>query len=434
MSPVSVGIIGVIVLFVLMLAGMPIGFAMALVGFVGFAVLGGLPGALVQLATSPFSSVAVYVMSVLPLFVFMGELAFAAGLVRKCYDSMYKWLGNLPGGLAIATIAGCAAFGAVCGSTAASTTTMTLIAHPEMRRFKYDQKLSLGSIAVGGTLASLITPSVPMIIYSLFSETSVGRLFIGGIIPGVILSLLFVIVIFFWSKLIPSAGPRGPKFTWHEKFSSLGSIWPIMILALFILGGLWGGVFSPTEAGGAGAFGALIIGIVTKGLSVKSVISSLSNTIKTTTMIFTIIIGAIIFTYFVSLTELPLALTEFVENLNLPPIGVLVVILFIYVILGSLMDTMAMTVVTLPIFVPVLDAMGFDLVWFGIIFIIMCEMAVVTPPIGMNVFMISGIVTDVPMANIFKGIVPFLLSIIVCVVILTAWPQIVLILPNLMIG
>jgi C4-dicarboxylate transporter DctM subunit len=433
MSPISIGVIGLVVLFGFLALGIPIGFAMALVGFAGYAVIAGLPAALTQIGTVPFTTVSSYTLTVLPLFILMGEFAFTSGLVRGAYFAMHKWVGHLPGGLAIATVGASAAFAAVCGSSVASASLMTSVAYSEMKSYQYNPKLALGSIACGGTLGILIPPSNAMILYCIFSDQSVGQLFMAGFLPGILLTLLFIIVVYVTVKIDPTQGPRAREVTWHEKLSAIKDIWPVAILAIFVLGGIWGGVFSPAEAAGAGAFGALVIGLVRRQITKKNVMTSLTNTVKTTAMIFTILIGAMIFNYFIVVAQIPTVLATFVENLALPPMGVLLAVLVVYLILGSLMDTMAMTVLTLPIFVPMLLNLGFDLVWFGIVFVIMCEMALVTPPIGMNVFVVSGMAGDVPMYTIFRGITPFLLAMVLCLALVIAFPQIALFLPHSMI-
>jgi C4-dicarboxylate transporter DctM subunit len=389
---------------------------------------------LTQLANVPYSNVASYTLTVLPLFILMGEFAYVSGLVKGAYNAMHKWIGQLPGGLAMATIGGSAAFAAICGSSVASASTMCLVALPEMRRYKYAPSLATGSIACGGTLGILIPPSTPMVIYAIFASESVGRLFIAGIIPGIMLALLLMTVIYILVRIKPYLGPRGPKNSWRVRLTSFKDIWPVATLAILVLGGIWGGVFSPTEAAGAGAFAALIIGLIRKQVSTKAVFNSLNETVRMTAMIFTILIGAMIFNYFIVVSQIPAQLADLVDQLALPSIGVLLAILLIYLILGCLMDTMAMTVLTLPIFLPILLNLGFNLVWFGIIFVIMCEIALITPPIGMNVFVIAGMAQDIPMFTIFRGILPFLGAMFACLALVIAFPQIAMFLPSLMIG
>jgi C4-dicarboxylate transporter DctM subunit len=429
----TVGWIGLAVLFALLAIGMPIGIAMALVGFAGYAVIAGVPAAFAQLKAVPYSSVASYSLTIIPLFILMGEFAFHSGLIRGAYNAAYKWLGHLPGGLAMTTIAGCAGFAAVCGSGMATASTMTSIAYPEMKRFNYDSKLGLGSIACGGTLGILIPPSNTLVIYAIFSDASIGKLFMGGFIPGILLAILLMLVIFLWAKLKPNAAPAGASASWKERIIATKEIWPVAVLVIIVMGGIWGGIITAMEAAGVGAFAAFVIGLALRKFNLKNIIASLNATIKTTAMIFLVLIGAMIFNVFIVLSGIPNELATVVGNLALPPVGVLICILFVYLILGMLMDTMAMTVLTLPIFLPVLSSLGFDLVWFGIVFVIMGEMAMVTPPIGMNVFIISGMVPEVPMYSVFRGIFPFVLAMVVCVSLLIIFPQLALFLPNTMI-
>lgn len=434
MSPELIGCVGLLILFVLLFCGLPIGFALAVVGFVGYALIAGVKPAFYNLATVPYASMFSYHFSVIPLFMLMGQIGSESGLIHGAYYGMHKWVGRLPGGLAMATIGGCAIFAAVVGDSVACATTMTTIAYPEMKHFKYDNKLSLGSIAAGGTLGILIPPSTVFIIYSIFAEESIGRLFMAGVFPGLIQTVLFLITIYIWSKLVPGLGPSGPEYTWTEKLSAIKDIWPVMFLILLVIGGLWGGVFSPTEAGGAGAFLALLIGLGRRQLTIKKLALSLRRTAEMTATILFILISAMIFSYFISITGLPQKLASVVTYLTLSPLTVLLTILFIYLILGCIMNAVTITVVTLPIFLPLLRGLGFDLVLFGVMFVIMSEMAIITPPIGLNVFVVSGMVQDVPMSTIYRGIFPFLPSMIIVVALIIIFPQIALFLPNTMIG
>lgn len=432
MSPLTIGILAFVVLFALMAAGMPIGFAMALIGFAGYVFLGGLQGALSNLATTPFDSTASYMLTVMPLFILMGEFASAAGLIRGAYSAAQKWLGQLPGGLAMATIGACAAFAAVSGSSMATAGAMTSIAYPEMKKYKYQSSLSTGSIAAGGTLGILIPPSVVFIMYAIFAEESIGKLYMAGFIPGILLAALFMVVIYIQCKIVPAMGPRGAKSSWLQRFVSIKDVGPVLILAVIVLGGIWGGIFTPNEAAGVGVIIAFIMGLLARKMTVKNTTSSLLETISITAMVFVILIGAMIFNYFIVLTGIPADLADLVTTLALPKLGVFATILVIYLILGCIMDSFAMTVLTLPIFLPILKALGFDLIWFGVIFVIMIEMAGITPPVGMNVFVVAGMVREVPMYTIFKGIIPFFFAMIVCIVLLTALPQIALFLPHSM--
>jgi tripartite ATP-independent transporter DctM subunit len=362
----------------------------------------------------------------------MGELAYHSGLIIGAYFAAHKFIGHFPGGLALATILGCAAFSAICGSSIATASTMTSVAYPEMKRFKYDDRLALGSIAAAGTLGILIPPSNAMVIYAIFAEVSIGKLFMGGVIPGIILTVLFMLGVTIWTKIDHNLAPSSPDSSWTEKLKSLLGIWPVIILAAIVLGGIWLGVFSATEAAGIGAFSALVIGLGTRTLNLNKIYKSLYATVKTSAMIFVIIIGAMIFNYFIVITGVPGQLAGFVQDLAMPAVGILIAILLVYLILGSLMDTMAMTVLTLPIFLPILSYLGFDFVWFGIIFVVMCEFALITPPIGLNVFVVSGMVRDVPMYTIFKGLTPYLIALFILIILLIAFPQTALFIPQSM--
>lgn len=441
MSPEIIGVIAIIVLFAALAAGMQIGIAMAVVGFAGFGVIVNFSAALGMLKTVPYTTAASYTMGVVPLFILMGQMAYYSKLSNDAYYAIYKWLGHLPGGLAIATIGGSAIFAAICGSSTAAAGTMTVVALPQMDKYRYHPSLSLGSIAAGGTLGILIPPSVALIIYGIISEQSISRLFIAGIIPGIVLSLLFCITIYFWARLRPSIGPRGPRFGWRERLAGVRHVWEVAILAFAVLGGIWGGVFSPTEAGGIGACGAFLIALKRRQLNLKRTLSALRETIKISGMIFTILIGAMIFNYFLSVSRLPMAVADLLSRLPFSPMGILITILFVYIILGCAMDTLAMTVLTLPIFLPLITNLGFDLIWFGVIFTVICEMALITPPIGLNVFIVGGMVKsrvtttkEIQFSTIFRGVVPFIIAMLICVIILLVFPQISLFLPNTMLG
>jgi C4-dicarboxylate transporter DctM subunit len=430
MEPAIAGALGFVALFLLLAAGMPIGFAMALVGFVGFIFVGGIEGAFGLLGSVPFSTAASYILSVIPMFVLMGEFSFVSGMVTDAYKSAYSWLGHLPGGLAMATIGGCTAFAACCGSSLAGASLMAEIAYPEMTRYRYGPRLALGSIAAGGTLAILIPPSTAFIIYGILAEVSIGALFIAGILPGIFLATLFMLAIYTQARLDPTLGPPGPKNSWHERFVAVKDVWLVLLLFLLVLGSIWGGILTPTEAGGIGAFGAFIIALGKKRLTRANTVEALGSTLRTTAMLFTILIGAMIFNYFLAVTRVPSMLADFVAGLNVPPLTIVVAILLVYAVLGCIMDTLAMIVLTIPIFVPIVSNLGFDLVWFGVIVTVMLEMALITPPIGMNVFVVSGTVRGVSMYTIFRGIVPFIAAMMVCIAVLLFFPELSLFLPS----
>ena len=434
MSPPIIGAIGLGVLLILMIGGMPIGFAMALVGFVGFAFLVKVAGALNLLATIPYATVASSVMSLIPMFMLMGEIIFRARITTSLYDSANKWVGNLPGGLAIATVGACAGFAAACGSSLAPAAMFSKVALPEMRRYKYDYSLATGAIAAGGTLGILIPPSIALVVLGILTSQSIGKLLIAGIVPGILLASLFILTIYVLCRLNPRLGPSVAAATWKERLVALREVWPTLSLFLLVIGGLYLGIFTSTECAAVGAFGALLIALMKRQLNWESFIAAVGSTFEITSMIFVILIGAYIFGAFLAISELPLTLAELAIQSKLPPVIVLVFILFIYLILGSISDIISSVVLTIPIVYPIIIALGFDPIWFGVIVVIMLEMGLITPPIGLNVFIISGVAKDIPISTIFRGIVPFAVAMVVCVAILIAFPQIVLFLPTLMKG
>jgi len=433
MSPELVGVIGLLCLFVLLFLGMPIGVGLAFVGFLGFSYLFGVDRALFQLGMVPFSSAASYSMVVVPLFVLMGDFAFRSGMTKNAFQTAYALLGRLPGGLAVSTIGASAAFAACTGSSIAAAATMTKVALPEMRRYNYNSALATGSIAAGGTLGILIPPSNSMIFYGLITDASIGKMFIAGILPGILLTSLFMVAIFIWVSIQKNAGPAGKKSSWSEIFQAIKNLWAVMILAIIVLGGLWGGVFSPTEAAGVGAFTAFIITLIYRKNIKQNIFKSLMETTKTSAMIIMILIGSMIFSYFMTASELPDALVRVIEGTTLPPISIIIMILIVFIFLGCIFDIAALTFVVLPIVFPIVQAMGFDTIWFGILYVINAEMALITPPIGMNVFVVYGVARDVPMYTIFKGIMPFFAAMVLCTALIMIFPDIATFLPGSMI-
>ncbi len=432
MNPPVIGIIGLAVLFIIMAMGVPIGFAMALVGFGGFAILGGFDSSLKVVGMVPYTTIASYIFSVLPLFLLMGEFSSSSGIMRDAYRAMHTWLGHLPGGLAMASIGGCAGFAAVCGSSVATAATSTRIMLPEMLKYKYDPGLATGCLAAGGTLGILIPPSLGFIIYGLIAEQSVGRLFMAGIFPGILLSFLFMLTIYILAKRNPSIAPGGTTTGWRQKLTAVQGIWGLLVVFFLVMGGIWGGLFTPTEAAAVGALCSFLITLGRRKLTRQNLIASFTGSIRTSGMCFGILIGAMIFGYFMAVSRLPTVLADFVTILPVPPLGILIAILIVFLILGCLMDSLAIILITMPIFIPIVSNLGFDLIWFGVMVTLMSELGLITPPIGMNVFVISGMVRDIPMYTIFRGILPFVVAMVVCVAILIAFPQIALFLPNTM--
>lgn len=428
----TVGIIGIVALILLIFAGLPIAFSMALVGFLGFSYLVSPSAGLGIMGTAPYTFSASHGLSVVPLFILMGVFAFHAGLTRELYDTAYRWLGHLPGGLAMATIGGCAGFSAICGSTAATAATMGVVALPEMKRHNYDPSLATACVAAGGSMGILIPPSIGLMVYGIIAEQSIGKLFMAGILPGVLLSVMFMSAIYIRCRLNITLGPRGPSVSFIEKLASLKSTWSVLFLFLLVIGGIYLGVFTPTEGAAIGAFGALAIGLSKRNLTRQKFIDSLLEAGKTTAMVFLILIGAKVFSYFLTVTRIPVEIANYVGVLTLPPVAIFALIIFVYLILGCFLSTLPMIIITVPIFLPVLIALGFDPIWFGVISILVCEMGLITPPVGLNVFIIHGVAKDVPMYTIFRGIWLFLVIEIICIFILVAFPEIALFLPGMM--
>ncbi len=433
MSPVGVGIIGIFFLFLLLALRMQISFSMALVGFLGFALLGSLEAGFSILGMVAFRTGTAYSLSVIPLFILMGQFANYSRMGFEIYETAYRWLGFLPGGLSMATTGACAGFAAISGSSLATAATMGMVALPEMRRFKYDDSLATGCIAAGGTLGILIPPSTVLIIYGILTEQPIATLFIAGILPGLLLSGLFMLTIYVMTKYNPTLGPPGPRFTMKERIYSLKGTWSILSLFLLVMGGLYTGWFTPTEAAGVGAFGAFFVTIIKRRLTWGNLKGSLAETTKTTAMVFAILIGANIFGYFLTISQIPDQLSGWIAGLGLNRFIIMWILIFAYIVLGCFMEGLAIMVLTIPIVYPMVIGMGFDPIWFGIIITLVMEMSLITPPVGVNVFIISGVAKDVPMYTIFRGILPFWVAMFVCIILLIIFPQIALFLPVTMI-
>ena len=425
-------ILSIITLLLFLFSGMIIGAILAFLGFTGMAIMFG-PGAGMGLfKTVPLSTTASYSLCVIPFFILMGEICFQSGLSEKLYRVAYRWVGQLRGGLSIATVLACGAFSAVSGSSLATAATMGTVSLPEMKRYGYADTLAAGSIAAGGTIGILIPPSVILIIYGVLVEVSIGELFFAGIIPGLISLLYYVIAISIWTKLDPSLGPPGPRTKLKEKILSLRDTWEVVCLFFLIMGGIYGGLFTPTEAGAIGASGALLFGIIRGRISMKNLFESLLSTGKTVSMVFLIVIGTAIFGYFLTSTQLPMDLANFVVSLDVPPFVIISSILIVCLILGCIMGTLPLVFITVPIFAPVVESLGYDLIWFGVIVVVISEIGLITPPVGMNVFIMKGIAGDIPLSTIFKGIFPFLLADFARLITLIAFPQLTLWLPKLL--
>ncbi len=431
MEPITVGLIGIGILIILLFAGLPIGVGMSIVGFLGFAYLTDTEAALGLLRTVPYTTFASNNLSVIPLFILMGSFALAAGMSENLFRAVYKCLGHLRGGVAQATIVACACFAAISGSSLATAATLGAVALPEMRKYRYDDSLATGAVAAGGSVGILIPPSVILIIYGIITEQSIGKLFLAGFIPGMMEMLFYMATVWLLTTINPDRGPKGPKTDFREKSDAIKQTWEVLLLFVVVIGGIYAGVFTPTEAAGIGAFGTFFFAIVRRKLTREVFNKSLVNTLRTTGMLFLIMMGAMIFGYFLSISQLPFDLASLVGELSVNRYIILIAILAITLVLGCIMDSMAIVLLTIPVFYPLITELGFNPIWFGILVVRVTEMGLITPPVGMNVFIIKGI-SDVPISAIFKGIIPFLMADLIQVAVLIMFPQIVLFIPNLM--
>ena len=432
MTPTTIGIIGLAFLFIFLILRMPVAIAMLVVGFVGTWVMNGTTPALISLSGEAFEIVSFFELSVVPLFVLMGNLAGVSGMSKDLYEAAYKWFGHFRGVLASATIVGCAGFAAMSGSSIAAAVTMGRVALPEMKRFNYGDSLATGAVAAGGTLGILIPPSTGMIIYAILTEQSIGKLFIAGVIPGLLLTSLFLVAIYIVTTLKPELGPAGQKSTLSEKIGSLKNAGTIIFIVAITIGGIYFGWFTPVEAAGVGAFLTLTVALLRKNLSWENTKFVVFQTLRTTATVFMILIGAHVFIPFMALSEIPSDLVSFLTSINVGDLGVLIIILVTYVVLGTFLEGLAMLVLTLPIVYPLILELGLSPIWFGVVVVIVLEMGLISPPVGVNVFVVKGIAPDVPMNTIFRGIWPFWFAMGLCLVILVALPELALFLPQTM--
>ncbi|NCC49835.1 MAG: TRAP transporter large permease [Spartobacteria bacterium] len=431
MTPVQVGIVGCVVLMLLLMSSMPVAFVMAIVGLVGFAVLVSPAAAFHMVAVDLFETLSSYSLTVIPLFVFMGQIAFHAGISKRLYSAAYAWLGHLPGGLAMATVGACTGFGAICGSGPATAATMASVALPEMKRYKYDMELGSGAVAAGGSLGMLIPPSVVFIVYAIMTEQSVGKLFIAGILPGLLIAFLFCLTIYLHCRLRPGLGPAGPKTSFRQKLRSLSGVSETLILFVVVIGGMFIGLFTPTEAAAVGAAGSLIIALIQRKLTWHGFVRSLQETARTSCMVMIIVAGAVMFGHFLAVTRIPFELASWLASLPLPGWMIVAFIILFYLICGCFVDALALILLTIPVFYPVIEKLNYDLIWFGVIIVVVTQMGVISPPVGVNAYVVSGIERDIPLQTVFKGIMPFLGALIVAAVLLVAFPWISLWLPAL---
>jgi tripartite ATP-independent transporter DctM subunit len=431
MSPEILGLVGLLVLIGLLFAGMWIGAAMALVGFLGYLIIRGVDPALSMVGQIPFSTMASYVLTTVPLFILMGSFIANTKVGKDLFDTAYAWVGHLKGGLAIATIFACAIAGSILGVSGPAAITMGKVALPAMRKYNYDDTLATASICAAGTLAFLIPPSVAFIIYGMLTEQSIALLFVAGIVPGIILVLLFSFTIILQTTVSPKLGPAGPKTSFKEKIIALKGIWMALVLFIIVFGGIYGGIFTPTEAGGLGSAGAIVVCLITGALNLKNFKEAFVDATKTTAMVMMLIIGAYILMKFMAVSKLPFALSEMVGRFGFPPWGVFILIIILYLILGMFLDIFSAVIVTMPVIFPMVQTIGWDPVWFGVVVVILCEVGLISPPVGMDVFQVAG-VTGVPAFTIFKGVAPFCIAALVCLTVLYLFPDLALWLPSTM--
>ena len=432
MSPTLTGLVGIAALFILIFLRIPVGFVMAGVGFLGFGYIVSFDASMNMIAKDLFSVFGSYSLTVIPLFVLMGQLAYHSGISKRLFNAAYKFIGHWPGGLAIATVGACAAFAAICGSTNATAATMGAATLPEMKRYNYKPELATGVVAAGGSLGILIPPSVIFIVYGILTEQSIGRLFMAGLLPGLILVLLFILAIVIWTRMRPELGPKGPKVPLREKLASLSGLIETLLLFVLIMGGLFWGFFTPTEAGAIGAFGTLLLGLAGRNLTMKGFIASLAETTRISCMILVIVAGATIFGHFLAVSRIPFDIARGVSEIQLPRYAVMLLIIMVYLVGGCVIDSLALIMLTIPIFYPVVLFLGYDPIWFGVIIVLVTQIGVITPPVGINVYVVSGVARDVPLEVIFKGVLPFLAALIIGTLLLIPFPQIALFLPGLM--
>jgi C4-dicarboxylate transporter, DctM subunit len=431
MSPTEIGLIGVAALMLLIFSRMPIGFVMLLVGLCGFAGIVSWDAALKLLARDVFSVFSSYNLTVIPLFVLMGQIAFHAGISRRLFAAAYTFIGHLPGGLAIAAVGACAGFAAICGSTNATAATMASATLPEMKRYNYKPELATGVVAAGGSLGILIPPSVIFIVYGIQTQQSIGKLFIAGLLPGVLLVTLFIATVLIWTTLKPEIGPRGARASARERLASLSGLVETLLLFALVMGGLFAGLFTPTEAGAIGAFGTLVLAVMRRTLTMDGFISALFETSRITCMILVIVAGATVFGHFLAVSRIPFDVANWVAGFQWPPFAVMLFIILVYFIGGCFIDALALIMLTVPIFFPVVMGLGYDPLWFGVIVVLITQVGVITPPVGANVYVVSGVARDVPLDVIFKGVVPFLIALLAGTLLLIPFPQIALWLPGL---
>jgi tripartite ATP-independent transporter DctM subunit len=432
MSEIIAGVAGMVALFAMLALRVPVGMTLLAIGFFGIASLSGWKPAMATMTSTAFSMSSNYSLMVIPMFLMMGNIATTSGLSRRLFDAAYAWVGSFRGGLASATVLGCASFAAVSGSSVATAVTIGQVALPEMRRFRYLPKLATGVVAAGGTLGILIPPSAPFVVYALLTDQSIGRLFIAGILPGILLTVMFILTVTILAWRRPEIAPPGPHIPFADKLRALGGSSPLIAVILISIGGIYLGIFTPVEASGIGAFLTAAIALGARLLTFRQLIPVLVESVRATAMLFMIVIGASVFGPFLSLSHIPTLVGESMATLNFGVTGTLVMILAVMIVLGTFLESFSMLVIAMPIFFPIIVKLGIDPIWFGVLIVVTVEMGLITPPVGLNVYVIKGLAPDVPMGQIFEGIIPFLFAMLITLVILVAFPAISLWLPNSM--
>jgi len=431
MTPVQLGLAGCGLLLLLLMCSMPVAFVMAIAGVLGFALVVNTPAALSMMTVDLFDTFSSYSLTVIPLFILMGQVSFHAGISRRLFQAAYCWLGPFRGGLAMATVGACAGFGAICGSGPAPAATMAAVALPEMKRYRYDMELASGTVAAGGSLGMLIPPSVVFIVYGILTQQSIGQLFIAGILPGILIALMFCVTIYLLCLWRPRLGPAAEQVTWPMRWRSLLGVVETIVLFVVIIGGMFIGLFTPTEAAAVGAAGSLAIALIQRRLTWKALTQSLFETARTSCMVMIIVAGAVIFSRFLAVTRIPYELAAWLTGLTLPPWAIIALIIVFYLVAGCFVDALGLIMLTVPIFFPVIEALHYNPIWFGVIIVVVTQMGVISPPVGVNVYVVSGIERDLPLQTVFKGAIPFLVCLVAAAAILVAFPIISLWLPSL---
>ncbi|MGL4573341.1 MAG: TRAP transporter large permease [Burkholderiaceae bacterium] len=423
-------LIGFAVMLGLMALRVPLAIAMAVVGFVGMGIMRTWPAAIASTSQVVFETGSMYLLSVVPLFILMGNLVTRAGMSRELFQLAYTFIGHLRGGLAMSTVTACAGFGAICGSSIATAATMSKVAYPPMKKLGYSDSLSAAAISAGGTLGIMIPPSTVFVLYGIITDVNIGKLFAAGILPGILCATLMCIAIYIVALRNPTAAPAGPRSNWKERFAAIKDIWAVVALFVLVMGGIYGGIFTATEGAGIGAFGGFCFALARRALTWRTLLDTLAESARTTAMIFTILIGAMIFSNFMNFTTFPNDLKDFVVGLNVSPIWIVVAICIIYVLLGMVMEELAIVLLTVPIFFPLVTSLGFDGVWFGVLIVMVVMLGLITPPVGLNLFVVNTLLPQVGLKRLYSGIWPFVYAQLVCLAVLIFVPQLSMFLAN----